>query len=58
MGRPIEVSESQAQAIKEQPRTGARKPLPAFVRKLINLQRMKKVEPDNEDGKTKNQMRR
>jgi methyl-accepting chemotaxis protein len=54
---PIEGSDSQAWAIREQPKTGVRKVLPAFLEKLINFQRMKKIEPVHEDGETENQMR-
>jgi methyl-accepting chemotaxis protein len=56
--RPIEGSDSQAQAIREQPKAEVLKASPAFVGKLINPQRMMKVEPDNEHGKTENQMRK
>jgi hypothetical protein len=52
MGHPIEESDSQARAIIGQPKAGVRKALSGFVGKLINLQRMKKVESDNEDGET------
>jgi len=56
VARSNEVSGSPARTIREQSKSGDRKALPAFVEKLINLQRIKKVEPDNQGGEAQRKM--